>query len=78
MISKMKNNRTTIAASIRVLSRWPVRFMSATVDAGPVTYAVSPDPATVCLIRLSTRVNACLDCREPRSPGKAIGNSQAL
>jgi hypothetical protein len=49
-------NQIVIANSIRVLSRWPMRLRSATVDAGPVTFAVSVDPARVLLMRLSTRV----------------------
>ena len=78
MISKMTNKKIVIANSIRVLSCCPVRLRSATVDAGPVTLAVSVDPATVRLMRASTRVYACLDWGEPKSPGRPIGRSQAF
>ena len=77
MTNRMTNNRTTIASSIRALSRWPVRFRSATVDAGPVTLAVRVDPATVCFTVAATRAYACLDCGEPKSPGRPMGIIQA-
>ncbi|CKQ15271.1 Uncharacterised protein [Mycobacterium tuberculosis] len=77
MISKMTNNRIVIANSMRLRSRCPVRFRSATVAAGPVRLAVSVEPATWCSTMSATRAYACLDWVEPRSPGRPTGRIQA-
>ena len=43
MMTRMMNNRTVIASSIRVLSCSPVALRSATVTAGPVTFTVNDE-----------------------------------
>ncbi|CFR66104.1 Uncharacterised protein [Mycobacterium tuberculosis] len=56
MTIKMTSNITAIASSIEARSRAPASVRSATVAAGPVTFAVNVVPATVRFTMRSTSV----------------------
>ena len=69
---------STTAVSITCISRIPMYVRSSPVAAGPVRFAVSVDPATVCLTASATRVYPSCNSGVPTPPASTIGRYQAL